>query len=303
VTIARHNSIGAIIAACLALGCAPATSHAQTPHSIEAPVPDWLLGIWHRQWIERAGVRSNPLDAEYLQTPTVFGDVRFLNDRPQFAHASSFADLTDADLRLLARQQGMTGRTSVVGAVATWEHEVGFQPPDGTTDAGRLQLANHGIMYEHGLDDSYTEAWQAAHAGGYLVIRIERSARLDRLLIVAGNRFLFVRNRAKDLPVSDSLEALIASSRATRDQIIEYLDCEFSTGTVPQGHAPWLIQRSTLPWREGHRLELVDDILAADVTNGMTRHNSGLEQWSIPVNTLGPNEIRTLFEDSPRAKR
>jgi hypothetical protein len=303
VTLARNQSIGAIITACLALGCAPATSHAQTAHSIEAPVPDWLLGIWHRQWIERAGVRSNALDAEYLQTPTVFGDVRFLNDRPQFAHASSFADLTDADLRLLARQQGMTGRTSVVGAVATWVHEVGFQPPDGTTDAGRLQLANHGIMYERGLDDSYTEAWQAAHAAGYLVIRIERSARLDRLLIVAGNRFLFVRNRAKDLPVSDSLEALIASSRATRDQIIEYLDCEFSTGTVPQGRAPWLIQRSTLPWREGHRLELVDDIRAADVANAMTRHNAGTEQWSIPVNTLGPNAIRTLFEDSPGANR
>jgi hypothetical protein len=112
---------------------------------------------------------------------------------------------------------------------------------------------------------------------------------------VAGDHFLYVRNRTKDLPVSDSLDALISSANATRDQIIEYLDCEFSTGRIPEGHTPWVIQRSTLPWREARRLEIVDQILPTDIANGMARHNTAVEHWTVPVNTLGSSEIRALF--------
>ncbi len=264
-------------------------------------MPDWLLGVWQRQWLEENGVRSNTLDVHYLQTPTVFGDVRFPVERQSFSRATSFADLSESELRMLARQRGFTGRTLVSGGVATWGHEISFQPPDGTTDTGRLERASDGILYEHGLDGSYTEAWQAVpgRAGRYLVIRIERSGRLDRVLVVAGDHFLYVRNRAKDLPVAESLDSLIASTNATRDQVIEYLDCEFSTGWVIEGHAPWVIERSTLPWRESHRLDFINAILPADLANGMARHNTVIERWTIPVNTLGPNEINTLLGTIP----
>lgn len=269
--------------------------------SSTASVPDWLLGIWHRRWIERGGVRSNPREVEYLQTPAVFGDVRIPADRPQFSHAASFADLSDGDLKLLASQQAMAGRTRVDGAVATWDHEISFQPEDGSTDAGRLQLSSDRIMYEHGLDGSYTEAWQATPAKRFLVLQVARSGRPDRFLIVAGDRFMYVRNRRKDLPIADSLEALIATSHAGRAQIIDYLDCEFSTGTVPKGHAAWIIQRSTLPWRELGRLEFVDDLRPADFADGMARHSTAAEQWSVPLNSFSAGEIETLFAGSAAA--
>ncbi len=289
-----------IVTASLALaatGFLPGTSHAQTSQNVQAPVPEWLRGIWHREWIERAGNRSNTRDVEYLQTPTLFGDVRFPTDLPAFSQARSFADLTDSELRLLAGQQGMTGLTRVANAIATWDHAIDFQPPDGETDTGRLDLKAKGVMYEHGLDGSYTESWKAAPGNDqrYLVIQIARSGRLDRVLIVAGDRFMYVRNRAKDLPVADSLDKLIASTNPPRAQIIEYLDCEFSTGQVPNGRAPWIIQRSTLPWRKAHRLELVDDIRPEDFANGMSRHEAPTEQWTVPVNTLTPKQVGTLF--------
>jgi hypothetical protein len=268
---------------------------AQTATAAEAPVPDWMLGIWRRQWIERAGVKSSTTEVEYLQTPRVFGDVRFPTDRPQFTHAASFADLTDDDLKALAQQYAMAGRTRVAGAVATWDHEIRYQPPNGETDAGRLDRSDGAVIYEHGLDGSYTEAWEVSRATRFLVVRIERSGRLDRLLILAGNRFMFIRNRAKDLPTSDSLDALITSTKLTRDQIIEYLDCEFSIGSVPGGHASWMIQKSTLPWLESHRLEFVDRLGAADFSSGLARHDVGDEHWSVPVNTLSRGEIQALF--------
>jgi hypothetical protein len=296
---------GIIVSAFLTLtafsiGYVPGMSRAQTPQSVQTPVPEWLRGIWHRDWIERAGKRSNPREVEYLQTPTLFGDVRFPTDLPAFPEAKSFADLTDTDLRLLAGQQGMTGLTRVANAIATWDHAISFQPPDGGTDTGRLDPPVNGLMYEYGLDGSYTEAWQAVPGDDrhYLVIQIQRSGRLDRVLIVAGDRFMYVRNRAKDLPVADSFDKLISSTNATRPQIIEYLDCEFSTGQVPNGRAPWIIQRSTLPWRKAHRLELVDEIHPEDFANGMTRHNAPTQRWTVPVNTLTPKQISTLFRES-----
>jgi uncharacterized protein len=264
-----------------------------------ASVPDSLLGIWHRQWIERAGVRSNPREVEYLQTPAVFGDLRIPVDRPQFSHAASFADLSDGDLKLLTAQQAIAGRTRVEGAVATWDHAISFQPEDGSTDAGRLELSKDQTVYEHGLDGSYTEAWKVTPAKRFLAIQIARSGRPDRLLVVAGDRFLYVRNRRTDLPTADSLEALIASTHAGRAQIIEYLDCEFSTGMVPKGRAAWIIQRSTLPWRESARLELVAQLRPADFADGMVRHSTSAEQWTMPVNSFSSSEIQALFSASP----
>jgi hypothetical protein len=266
-----------------------------------ASVPDWLQGIWHRQWIERAGVRSNPREVEYLQTPVVFGDLRIPVDRPQFSHAASFADLSDGDLKVLEAQQAMAGRTRLEGAVATWDHAISFQPEDGSIDTGRLQLAGDRTLYEHGLDGSYTEAWNATPAKRYLVVEIARSGRPERLLIVAGDRFMYVRNRHRDLPTADSFEALIAATHAQRAQIIEFLDCEFSTGTVPVGHAAWVIQRSTLPWRESRPLEFVDELRAADFADGMARHSASGEQWSVPINSLSTREIQALFAPSASA--
>ena len=295
--------VGVALAGCVGYG--PGTSRWQAERIVESRVPDWLLGIWHRQWLEEDGVRSNTRDVYYLQTPTVFGDARFPVDRPEFPLAASFADLSDSDLRFLARQQGFTGHTTVAGAVATWGHEIDFQPSDGTTDAGRLERKSDGIMYEHSLDGSYTEAWQSVpgRAERYLVIRIERSGRLERVLIVAGNHFLYVRNRVTDLPVASSLISLISSMNTTRDQIIAYLDCEFSMGLVSEGPAPWVIQRSTLPWREARRLDLVDEILPADFANGMTRHSAGSERWTVPVNTISSSDISALFGINPGATR
>jgi hypothetical protein len=220
-------------------------------------LPPWLQGAWTRNWIERKGTRTDSLDVHYLQTASFFADVRFPRDRPKFPHAASFADLTDADLLLLAKQRGFAGFTTVEGLVATWHHEIDFQPTDGTDDVGRLERVDDSHMLEHALDGSYLESWRTLGSVGnrFLAVRDERAGRLGRLLVVAGDYFLYVRNRPKDLPVADSLDALISTTHATRAQIVEYLDCEFSAGRVRGGSAPWEIQQSTLPWREGKHLE------------------------------------------------
>lgn len=272
-----------------------------TAHTVSdgssAQVPTWLRGAWSRDWIQEGKAKSNTLDVHYLQTSTYFADIRIPKDRPKFPTATSFADLTDQQLRSLAGQDGFTGRTTMAGAVATWQHDVAFQPPDGTPDKGRLEQIPPDRMHEHGLDGSYIESWKSLTDGHgrFLVIRVQHSGRLLRTLVVVGDRFVYVRNRTKDLPVASSLDALIQATSATRQQIIQYLDCEFSVGRVRGGSVPWKIDQSTLPWREGQRLEFIEQVSTDDARPGLVPREVSEDQWTVPVNTLSPREIKTLF--------
>jgi hypothetical protein len=271
---------------------APATVHEST-----TDVPGWLWGVWTRDWIQKGKVRTNTVNVYYLQTPTYFSDVRIPKDRPRIAGAASFTDLSDGDLRLLAKQSGFIGSTTMVGAVATWHHDMQYQPPDGTEDTGRLQRMAKGRMQEHGLDGSYTDAWRSVTNGQrhFLVIRTLRFGRLFRALVVVGDHFVYARNRATELPRAASLDALIESTQATRKQIVEYLDCELSAGRVRGGSVPWAIEESTLPWREGRHLDFIDEITTSDAGAALAPRKLDDEQWTVPVNTLSRRELKALF--------
>ncbi|MEP7066823.1 MAG: hypothetical protein ABI889_12370 [Gemmatimonadota bacterium] len=262
-----------------------------------ANLPTWLAGLWNREWIERAGTRSSPFDVNYLQTPSAFADIRIPRDRPALAHARSFADLTDAELHALARQRGFAGFTTVAGDLATWHHEIDFQPPDSSADVGRLEQIDDSHMLEHALDSSYTESWRMIErgTGQYLVLRLEHAKRLERILLVSADRFIYARNRGKDLEVAESLDSLIASSNATRAEIIAYVDCELSVGRVRGGAVPWEIQHSTLPWHEGHHLDLADSISVDHrLADPLIRVGSG-DGWLVAMNTLRANALDSMF--------
>ena len=264
---------------------------------LDAQLPTWLWGEWSRNWILRGKSKSSSLDVHYLQTPTYFADIRIPKARPSLSDAKSFADLTDQQLRLLAAQVGLTGLTTLAGNVVNWSDEIAFQPYDGTTDTSRLERRSRDVMHEVGLDGSFTESWRRVSdgSGQFLVVRVKRSGRLMHSLVVVGDRFVYVRNRAKDLPPAPSLEALIETTKAHREEIVEYLDCEFSAGRIHGGSMLWEIQQSTLPWREGHHLEFADTLTVQNGGAALTPKAVGTEQWSIPVNTLKPSDIRALF--------
>jgi hypothetical protein len=287
----------------MAAGSSPHLPNATSQDSSTA-VPDWLRGVWSREWIQEGKAKSNTLDVHYLQTPTYFADMRIPKDRGRFPNAKSFADLTDQELRRLARQNGFTGLTTTSGNIATWNHDIQFQPSDGAPDRGRLQRNGPGRMHEHGLDGSYIEAWKSTGGGEkrFLVIRVAHAGRLVKSLVVVGNQFIYVRNRAVDLPTAESFEALIDSSKASRPQIEAYLDCEFSVGRVRGGSVLWQIERSTLPWREGGQLDFVQSIAAIAGGTGLGPRAAGDDEWTVPVNTLTAHETRELFGGKQIAK-
>jgi hypothetical protein len=145
------------------------------------------------------------------------------------------------------------------------------------------------------------ESWrlEASADDAFLVARGERAGRLEHALLIAGDHFLFVRNRSVDLPVARSLDSLIAGTDPSREQIVAYLDCEFSTGRVRGGSRPWEIQASTLPWLEGRPLAFVKAVaVLPDSTNLNIRTDSG-ERWTVPINTLPKAVLASLFSATP----
>ena len=294
------SSIGTVILMNLAVADDTVSTQGPTiagAHGAPPQLPEWSWGEWSRDWVQKGKIKSNTLDVHYLQTPTYFTDMRIPKDRPRMSTARSFADLTDGQLGWLALQNGFTGQTTMAGTVATWHHDVDFQPPSGSPDMGRLLRIPPDRMHEHGLDGSYIESWKSITRGKgrFLVIRVEHSGRLERALVVVGNQFMYVHNRAQDLPVAPSLDAFIKATNATREQIMGYLDCEFSVGRVRGGAVPWEIEHSTLPWREGHHLDFVEQMSVKDEGAGLVPREVGGDQWTVPMNTLSPREIKALF--------
>jgi len=283
-------SLRALLAACCLVACARPVPHTE---GVPMSVP---TGAWQRDWIQRrGGARDHSTTVRYVQTPSVFGDLRIPGDRPVPARAASFADLSDAELAQLATQNGFAGVTTIEGANAVWHHQIDYQPAGGGADIGRIEPLGAGAMLEHGLDGSYVERWSVLEpdAGAYFAAELLRDGRVDQLLAVAGGHFVYARARPTPLPAADSIPDAIARTHATREMIIGYLDCEISYGTV----RGWQIERSTLPWQQGQRLAFVDQI-AVDAGGQPVPRTTPTEAggvWRFPVNTLAAAALRALF--------
>lgn len=259
-------------------------------------LPPFLTGVWSRDFIKRRGVQGEVLKVRYLQALGPFGDVRIPPNRSWTTTVTGFGDLTDAQLRTLAKQKGFTGHTTFDGRIVSWHHEIDFQP-DTSRDASHVSREDDLHILESGLDSSFVEQYTRLSTGDdrFLALRVERNGRLDRVLIIVGDWFYFARNRAADLPIADSFDALIAAKAPARAQLIAWLDCELSAGRVSGGTVPWEIQASTLPWREGRHLEFVD-ALTVDPARGIVFPAAAAgERWSVTQQLMKPTELAALF--------
>lgn len=211
-----------------------------------------LSGLWQRLLLATPGQPVDTLTrVDWLQGPVLYADLRQPAALGGQVSASCLAELTLAEARLLAGQEGFAGRFVLSGDCAEWQRDIDFRPcPLG--DRGRLE--EHGdLLVEHGLEANYIEHWQREPAARGVP---SGSARLvgeadGRAVIIVrhGQRFAYARARALALAPGELKTRLAAASDAEARKLV---DCEISLGTVtPQG---WRIERSSLPWRVGDLL-------------------------------------------------
>lgn len=272
---------------------------------MSTPVPSWLTASWERLWVinNNQGPPENTVNVRNIQTPTLFGDCRIPKDRPAFPNAHSLADLSNAELATLYPQEGFSGYTTTEGYIITWHHEIDYQPPDGSIDIGRFEILGGRNVLEHGVQASYLEHWwRLEDAGGYyLGIKVMRNLghnqqRVHEIFSVAGDHFIYARNRAFDLPMANNLADLIKKEKYTRKQILAVLDCEVSHGFVLGGRQPWEVQFSTLPFKENKPLEFAQRIHVDPRTGQLVERRPAPDLiWSVPINTLGIEDLLVLF--------
>src|SRR5512140_1629791 len=97
-----------------------------------------LAGLWQRLLLALPGQPVDTLTrVDWLQGPVLYADLRQPVLLGQRVAASCLAELTLAEARLLATQEGFAGRFILRGDEAEWLREIDFRPcPLG--DRGRL---------------------------------------------------------------------------------------------------------------------------------------------------------------------
>jgi hypothetical protein len=212
-----------------------------------------LTGCWRRSLlVDGDGTRDTTSAVTWLQGPTRCADLRQPAGRPRPRGTGSLDDLSYEQLLELAVQEAFAGRLRLVAGAFHWERAIDFAPAL-LPDAGLLTW--HGpVLVEEGLHAPYIEHWHRCAGAGPRRAAVELkdpgSSRVG-LLVRSGSWFGYARGRAESLPSGSPLAELVSGAPHI-GRAREILDCEVSFGRVTGDR--WIIERSTLPHREGRPL-------------------------------------------------
>jgi len=252
-------------------------------------VPDAYLGVWQRRLLQTPQGRDTDSRVFWLQTRHWHADLRIPPGRPDFSGVTRRAECDDSQLAWLATQQGFCGVTQVEGDLCTWHRRMDFQPASGSRDIGRMAFDGERVV-ETGVEADHLETWERLpqSRGGTAALELVTEAgelpQRPAWLLVAGDCFIHVRGRAHPLPAAADLSGLITHTRATRAQRLDWLDVEISFGHR-SGTAPWRIEHSTLPFREGQTLTRPGAIQRRDPQLAVEGDNA--RRWMILDWSLG----------------
>lgn len=225
---------------------------APTWPSVDSPAhPDALSAAWQRTLMVQAdGTRDTGSWVLWLQSGALFADLRQPAGRPDMRDATCLRALSPSQMTWLSGQDGFAGTLLFDGTFFEWQREIGFQPTRPTADSARLFFRGDTLV-EEGRHAPYLEEWQRLEetVAADLALRLRgRTDGRSALLVRHAQFFMFARDRPFVPPPGGDLAALLHDAGTDADRHA-LLDCELSFGRIVQDR--WLIERSTLPYREG----------------------------------------------------
>jgi hypothetical protein len=211
-----------------------------------------ILGVWRRSLIRWPDGKTDATTAvRWMQTPSLFVDLRQPANRPSFDGVNCLRDLGRSQIEWMARQEGFAGEVLWDGRHIEWQRQFDIQPKSAIPDVGKLWFDGD-VMLEEGRDIAYLEHWHRAviapHPCAGIALR-EATTGQAGMLVRAGNLFMYARARLNGLPPLSDLRELIHAAPTIGD-MQDLVDCEISFGSV--GADGWRIEHSSLPFKE-HR--------------------------------------------------
>lgn len=220
-------------------------------------VPEDYVGAWRK--------RSNIELSFWLQTHRLHASLSIPLHRPDFAGRQTWADFSDDELILLAQQGGVSGACIAQDDILHRRRQIDYLPRRGDPYLRRMHRDTT-LLKEETLDGRDQVVWELLADGRTEIVALrfqdagigaDSDDQRRGYLLIAGDYFLFVRDRLVATQRADSLATLIELKEPERAQLIELLDFEISFGMRPTDNHPWLIQHSTIPYRE--RCPLMDN--------------------------------------------
>ena len=243
-------------------------SSSQNPASQgrDAPSISDLTGLWRRSLIKWPnGKADSTSSVRWLQTRSQFVDLRQPVARPSFDDVSCLRELRRTHIEWLALQEGFAGEIAFDGTHFEWQRQIDLQPMTGYPDVGRLWFEGD-MMIEEGRDIPYIEHWHRAVRSPQPCVGIslrEIPSGRPGIVVRAGDIFMYARARLVELLSRGNLLQHVMTDAMLHD-VQDLIDCEISFGRIESNG--WLIEHSSLPFKEQHMLNPVtSDLVEAEL--------------------------------------
>jgi hypothetical protein len=235
-------------------------------------VPGWTVGCFKRRSITFFnGDSDDSTLVVWLQSRGLTADLRLAADRPKPKTRAALAELSLAELTRLAQAEGGLSPTRFEPAAAAgvelsgrmhWTDWTAFQLHDKWPEPGDLRRVGD-CLIEYAPSGAYVEDWRLQASGDGPLIGLslldETDAKTGQVLhrggglVMAGEHAVLIRGRAQQLPPVERVTQLM--ERAYKEPPL--LDAIFgfeASYARRDGSGRYVVQASTLPWREGRAL-------------------------------------------------
>ncbi len=230
-------------------------------------VPNKMLGCWKRRYIKYdKGETDTSIRVVWLQTLSAMVDIRIPPRTLDFSSGSRLEDYSLAQLTELAAQDCGTGVTRMDEftkpyATASWDsgaHDAYIQPVENFPEDGWIEWQEEGqCMMEWAPSGAYEEDWRLLNnSRGYVADFHNVNPGKKEFVYVAGDHAVYVRGRDVDIQEQRPLQEIVQANRNNKDYIRALVDVEFSYAVRNHPKHEFHIELSTLPYREGQRLNL-----------------------------------------------
>lgn len=212
-----------------------------------------VRGLWRRTLYRRGNEAPDAsTDVYWMQGPRFFADIRQPVEPISFARVGCLRDLEPEQLAWLALQEAFAGALELESDLAWWRRVMDFKPQGPFEDRARLRQTGD-VIDEYGTESPYYERWERQNPTQRPCWGLRLQSLADGrggFLVRAADKLMFARARAAPLQPCRAL-AEILDEIPTLEGKQDLLDFEVSLGSMTAGGHQWLIERSTLPFKQG----------------------------------------------------